>query len=143
MEAIIGSLIGTWRLMSWESRAEDGRITYPFGLDAAGYVSYTADGLMFGFLTRANRPPFAEGDIFAGTPEEWTTAGRSFVAYCGPYDVTGDTVVHHVEMSLFPNWIGHDQVRFIELDGDRLTLTTAPILAGGQTVHSLVWERVR
>jgi hypothetical protein len=48
------------------------------------------------------------------------------MAYCGRYEVHGDHVVHHIEQSLFPNWVGTSQKRFIELEGDRLTLTTDP-----------------
>jgi hypothetical protein len=51
--------------------------------------------------------------------------------------------VHHVELSLFPNWVGSDQERWVELAGDRLTLSASPLLlAGKQQVPRLVWERV-
>ena len=45
-------------------------------------------------------------------------------------------------MSFFPGWAGRGQVRLMELEGDRLTLVTAPGRAGGQAAHRLVWERV-
>jgi hypothetical protein len=32
---------------------------------------------------------------------------------------------------VLPNQIESDQVRFFELDGDRLTITSPPVLAGG------------
>lgn len=53
------------------------------------------------------------------------------------------TVIHHVKASLFPNWVGTDQERFVVWDGARLLLSTAPTVLGGQqlTAH-LVWERV-
>jgi len=38
--------VGTWRLRSMTSRAEDGTVTYPYGPDAAGYITYTDDGFM-------------------------------------------------------------------------------------------------
>jgi len=52
-------------------------------------------------------------------------------------------VIHHVKASLFPNWVGTDQERFVVWDGARLLLSTAPTVLGGQqlTAH-LVWERV-
>jgi hypothetical protein len=34
------------------------------------------------------------------------------VAYAGRYSFLGDHVIHHVELSLFPNWVGSDQERF-------------------------------
>src|SRR5919112_4198701 len=59
------------------------------------------------------------------------------------YDFLGDRVVHHVELSLFPNWIGGDQERLVDLRGERLTLSTRALLLRGiqQTAH-LIWERV-
>ena len=54
-----------------------------------------------------------------------------------------DRVIHHVELSLFPNWVGSDQQRWVELAGDRLTLSASPLLlAGKPQVPRLVWERV-
>jgi hypothetical protein len=46
-------------------------------------------------------------------------------------------------MSLYPNWIGADQERLVDLKGDRLTLSTRSLLLRGiqQTAH-LTWERV-
>jgi hypothetical protein len=68
---------------------------------------------------------------------------RGLVAYAGRYSFYGDRVVHHVELSLFPNWVGSDQERSVELAGDRLALSASPLLlAGQQRVPRLVWERV-
>jgi hypothetical protein len=51
--------------------------------------------------------------------------------------------VHHVELSLFPNWVGTDQERSVELAEHRLILSASPLLlAGTQQVPRLVWERV-
>ena len=41
-----------------------------------------------------------------GTDDERARAFATFIAYGGRYEVTGDTVTHHVETSLFPNWVG-------------------------------------
>jgi hypothetical protein len=68
---------------------------------------------------------------------------QGFVAYAGRYSFSGDRVVHHVELSLFPNWVGSDQQRSVELAGDRLILSARPLLlAGKPQVPRLVWERV-
>jgi Lipocalin-like domain len=39
-------LVGTWRLISFDVQDEDGNITHPFGRDAVGFITYTADGHM-------------------------------------------------------------------------------------------------
>jgi hypothetical protein len=137
-------LIGTWRLISWENRSVvDGQVSYPLGKDAVGYIMYNQDGYMFVAIMGPNRLKFAAEDLLSGTTEEEAQAEETYVSYCGRYDFQGDTVVHHVELSLFPNWVGGAQERLVELRGNRLTLSTRPILLEGtqQTAH-LIWERV-
>jgi hypothetical protein len=128
-----------------ETRSIDGRqISYPLGKDVVGYIMYNEDGYMFVAITRPNRAKFAAGDLLGGSTEEKVQAATSYVSYCGRYEFRGDIVIHHVELSLFPNWVGSDQERLVELTGNRLTLSTRPILLEGkqQTAH-LIWERVR
>ncbi len=136
-------LIGTWRLISWENRSVDGQISYPLGKDAVGYIMYGPDGYMFVAIMRPDRLKFAAGDLLSGSPEEREQAAETYVSYCGKYEFRGDTVVHHVELSLFPNWVGVEQERLVEVRGNRLMLSTRPILLGGmqRTAH-LIWERV-
>jgi hypothetical protein len=140
---ISNPLIGTWRLVSWENRSVDGQVSYPLGKDAVGYITYNQDGYMFVAIMSSYRLKFAAGDLLSGTPEEEAQAEETYVSYCGRYDWRGDTVIHHVELSLFPNWVGVDQERLVELRENRLTLSTRPILLRGkqQTAH-LIWERV-
>ncbi len=137
-------LIGTWRLVSWENRSVDGQIIHPLGEDAVGYIMYNQDGYMFVAIMRSDRPKFPAGDLLRGSTEEKAQAAGTYVSYCGRYEFRGDTVVHHVELSLFPNWVGVEQERLVEVRGDRLILSTRPILLGGmlRTAH-LIWERVR
>ena len=136
-------LIGTWRLLSWENRSVGGEISYPLGKDAVGYIMYGRDGYMSVAIMRPDRAKFAAGDLLGGSARERAQAAVTYVSYCGRYEFRGDTVVHHVELSLFPNWIGVEQERPVEVRGNRLTLSTSPILLGGvqRTAH-LIWERV-
>ena len=137
------ALVGAWQLVSWENRTADGQVTYPMGTDALGYVLYTANGRFSITISRRGRAGFAAGDLLGGTAEEQAQAVEGFVAYAGRYSFHGDRVIHHVELSLFPNWVGSDQQRWVELAGDRLTLSADPLLlAGKQQVPRLVWERV-
>lgn len=135
--------VGTWRLVSLELRRADGQVSYPFGQDAVGYIMYSQDGYMSVAFMSANRQKFAAGDILRGTVEEKVAAADTFVSYCGRYEIQGDRVIHHIEVSFFPNWIGVNQERFYSLDGDTLSLFTPPLLLGGlQQVAYLVWQRV-
>jgi lipocalin-like protein len=138
-----GALIGAWRLVSWENQAADGQVSYPMGPDPIGYVIYAADGRFSIIISRRGRAGFAAGDLLSGTTEEKARAMEGFVAYAGRYSFHGDRVIHHVELSLFPNWVGTDQERWVELAGDRLILSASPLLlAGKQQLPRLVWQRV-
>jgi len=111
-----------------------------------GLLVYSGDGTMAGIMGPADRPRFASDDVTGGTNEERARAFTTFVAYGGGYVIDGTSVVHTVERSLFPNWIGTSQRREWELDGsgDLLVLTSPPLLLGGQVrVQRLTWERVR
>ena len=44
MTATRDQLVGTWRLVSWETRYEDGSVIHPMGDDAVGFLVYAADG---------------------------------------------------------------------------------------------------
>jgi hypothetical protein len=141
--ALNNPLIGTWKLISWETRSNDGQVQYPFGQDATGYLFYTQDGYMSVTIMKAQRGKFAGGDLLGGSVDENAHAAESFLSYCGRYEFNGDSVMHQVELSLFPNWVGVEQMRLAALAGTRLTLSTRPMLVGGmqQTAH-LICERV-
>lgn len=137
------SFIGTWRLVSFEFRTRDGQVSYPFGEDAVGYVMYSQDGYVSFTIMSANRPKFASGDITGGSIEEKAAAVDTYFSYCARYEVRGDRVIHHLEVSLFPNWIGGDQERIFEFKGNRLILRTPPLPWGGREQTGMVtWERV-
>lgn len=135
--------VGTWRLLSYEVRRTDGEVRYPWGQDPVGFLMYSEEGYVSVAMMSANRPRFAAKDIRRGTTEEKVAAVDTYISYCGRYEVQGDTIIHHVEVCLFPNWIGNDQKRTFEFDGDRLLLSTEPIAVGEmQWTGHLIWERV-
>ena len=57
-------------------------------------------------------------------------AAGTYAFYCGRYEFPGETVVHHLELSLLPNWVGVHHERLVEVAGNRLALSTRPILLG-------------
>jgi hypothetical protein len=70
-------------------------------------------------------------------------AVSNFVAYAGTYEIDDEKVIHHLDLSLMPNWTGQDFVRTYELNGDQITLTTPPVLIDGRMqVGSLTWQRI-
>lgn len=142
-ETTLKALVGTWRLVSYHLRTLEGKLTYPYGPDAVGYYIFSDSGYMSVALMPANRRKFSVGDFMGGSAEEKTAAAETYISYSGKYEIQGDRLVVRPEVSFFPNWLGVDQVRFWQLEGNRLTLSTPPMLVRGlqQTGH-LVWERV-
>lgn len=138
-------LVGGWRLSAWVSIADDGSETRPMGDAPDGLLAYTGDGTMIGIMGPGDRPRFATDDVTGGSPDERAQAFATFIAYGGRCEVDGETVTHHVDTSLFPNWIGTEQRRRFALsdDGRILTLTSPPLVLGGATrIQRLTWERV-
>ena len=136
-------LIGTWLLRRWVLTLEDGSEETPFGVEPQGVVVYTADGRMITTIGSRERPAVGK-DLSSVDDEARLAAIRTFIAYSGTFDIDGADVVHHVEMSLDPAWIGTQQRRHVELpdDGRTLILSTDPLLVVGRRGrHRLTWER--
>ena len=69
------------------------------------------------------------------------------LAYAGTYtvDTTASTVTHHVELSWDQARTGESLLRTYRVQGDRLTLITAPSndpATGRKTVRTVTWERL-
>jgi len=140
----IESLAGTWKLMKSEMRDAHGAVHHPLGEDCTGLLTIDRAGTMAAQLMRQGRRPFGSGDILQGTDAEVREACHGYVAFWGEcaVDAAKREVTYVVTGSLFPNWIGHENLRFYELTGDRLTLRTPPFLMDSVEITGvLVWQR--
>ena len=132
-------LVGTWRLVSFELRSPDGTVSYPFGEDATGYLFYNDQGYMSAAFMGADRAR-PDSDDLAEVAKGVNF--DAFNAYCGPYEVKDDRVVHHVEVASLPQFTGTDQERVFRVDGDQLVLETVPLQISSEApVGLLVWQR--
>ncbi|MFD8424420.1 lipocalin-like domain-containing protein [Streptomyces sp. NPDC059466] len=141
------NLVGAWRLVSYRATAvDDGEVVEPFGPRPRGLITYTPGGHMTAQIMHPLRPRFRRERLEEGLPGELATAALGYLAYGGTYEVPeDDLVLHHVEVSLFPNWVGTTQARVADRDGDRLRLSLVePVLIrGARRTGVLVWERAR
>jgi len=134
-------LVGTWKLVSASSPTSKGEQSEPpYGLDPAGFLTYTADGRVTALISYGGRKALSGS---GGTLEEQAEAFKTFLAYGGTYKLSGDKVTHTIEISSIQNYVDRNLVRNVQFQGDRITLTTPPTLVNGkvQTVE-LVWQRV-
>jgi Lipocalin-like domain len=138
-------LAGTWRLVSYEARASSGEIRYPLGRHVVGQLFYDVRGNMSAHVIRVDRPTFASNDSGSGTDVEVRAAFEGHVSYFGTYTIgpSARTVTHHVRGASYPNWMGHDQIRYYRIDGSHRVLSTPPILDRGESLeYTLTWERI-
>ena len=108
-----------------------------------GYLSYAADGRMYAIITWDNR---AKPRDVVPTNDERIKLYGTMISYAGTYTADAEKVIHHVDISWNQIWTDTDQVRFYKLDGNSLTITSAPNRnpIDGREGHSiLVWEKVR
>jgi hypothetical protein len=138
------SLTGTWSLVSFVRETTDSHERYDqLGPNPKGYIGYSPDGRMYALLTSGNRvhpqknPP---------SIEEQSELFQSEIAYAGTYKVEGNKVTHHLDVASDESRVGTDQVRFFRLEGDVLTITTAPNkspIDGREGIGILVFKKVR
>ncbi|MBX3028881.1 MAG: lipocalin-like domain-containing protein [Chloroflexi bacterium] len=140
-------LVGDWALERWESVGDDGSVAWPMGQVVEGILVYSPDGTMITTIAPADRPRLSSPDPLVGGPDdERRVAAETFVAYAGRFHVAGSQVVHEVEMSLYPNWVGTRQARHVRLaeQDTVLELSTDPFTLGGRrAVQRLTWTRSR
>ncbi|MDQ0391811.1 lipocalin-like domain-containing protein [Labrys monachus] len=139
-------LIGAWFLESYtETDVQSGEVSYPMGTNPAGLILYTSDGYMSAQLSSGGRDRFKSDDLYGGSGEEYTAAGRSYIAYSGPFyfDEGRGRLEHEMFVSFFPNWRGQRQVRVVAIDGGRLHLGPEhPMPFNGRLkTASLIWKR--
>ena len=135
-----GQLLGRWRIVEWVQRYDDGRERHPFGRDPHGFIQYDAER-MFCFVCSAGRKPLP-GTQWEVPEADRAAAYSSCFAYSGTYELAGDEVLHKVDLSLNPNWVGTTQRRRALLRDERLVIS-ARMEEGTSEARTadLIWER--
>jgi Lipocalin-like domain/Putative prokaryotic signal transducing protein len=116
-------LVGHWAVVSLAT-VNGSDIEYPMGYDVEGAMTYESTN----HIAAQIMPRGASG----------------YIAYFGTYSVdeTARRVTHHINGSLFPDWVGTDQRHEIVFDHDQVTLTSEPIPFNGQMrALRTVWRR--
>lgn len=138
-------LHGTWNLVSFV-RVVEGTVTGDvLGPDPVGRISYQPDGRVTALLMQQDRPWPADGDFPRTDDVARGAAALGFVGYGGWFELDGDVVTHHVDISLFPEHVGTDLVRVARWDGELLVLRTEERRTrSGRTMYEeLCWRPFR
>lgn len=132
-------IVGTWRLVRYEVTPHGDQEGRKIWADTNGLLIYGADGTLSVHLSNRERTNFAAARRWDGTTEEKAQAFDDYLAYAGTFRWEDDRVIHVIEHCIFPNWIGGEQLRYADLDGDVLTLTNH--VAREDSSVSLIWKR--
>src|SRR5579863_2256169 len=140
-------IVRAWSLVSFD--VDEGKSSEKprFGPDPVGYLIYSADSRMAAVLAGIHRseltpnsPPCHPTDVEGASPRGYSDPLLNSLAYAGRYEIRGDRVFHHVEVSVFTNLIGTMLERQFQLRGDTLTIRTLPPEIWGSS-NVLVWKR--
>jgi hypothetical protein len=139
--------VGVWKLISCESKDKaSGEVRYPYGTNPVGRVTYDLAGRMSAQVMNPGRrrvggsPTRGRAAIGEASCDEIREMVTGFIAYFGTFDIdeAARTVIHHVQASLIPTWVGTDLRRTYEFSGaDQLVLTATSDVA----TTRLVWQR--
>ncbi len=133
---------GTYELIEKYSIKTDGTKIHPWGQDVKGMIIYTDTHVsaQLGVRVRDNLSTFNFRDAAADESQE---AFTTYIAYFGTYEVKNGYVIHDVQQSLFPNWIGHKVKRYYRFEGEMLYLEAKEIAqTTGLEKTVLVWKRL-
>ncbi|MFJ8933008.1 lipocalin-like domain-containing protein [Streptomyces sp. NPDC102364] len=119
-------LIGAWRLVSFEELDDDTGATSegPLGAGPCGRLIYTRDGHVSVNMMRGADP----GPV-------------PYMGYAGTWRLDGSRVVHRIEVTARPDWVGTEQSRKATLEDGRLTLWAETHIEGVRHRRVLVWRR--
>ena len=136
-------IAGTYKLVSEQRKIVDtGEIVA--GSGSQGFISYDKSGRMLVVLIRSPRPH--PENLEKMTDQDRIELFRTTTAYSGTYRFDGKTVEHSIDISWNEYWTGTKQVRTVERDGDRITLTTPPFpfhTDGRTSVNMLTWVKLK
>jgi hypothetical protein len=126
------SLVGTWRMVGYHNRTEDGReLPQSYGPEFMGLFQFHPNGRVMLVIADGRR------DL----PSNVTR--RPFSAYTGTWTFDGVTVSNQVDESFIAEFVGTTLVRHAVYANGRLSLFPPPITIDGIVNHrELIWEKI-
>jgi hypothetical protein len=130
---------GAWKVVSYDIEFQDNGERRPsLGTRPNGYLIFGPQGRMMAYLE-------ADGRKAPKTDAERAAAYRTLVAYTGKYRVQGKKWITKVDGAWNVEWIGTEQERSFNLNGDRLSVIAQwnpnPLYDGRMTRGHLTFER--
>jgi hypothetical protein len=142
-EDLASQIVGMWRYVSvTATEVASGKVNKLFGESPKGYLVYTKSGRALYFIVADNRAKPASAAV---TDAEAVALFRTMTAGSGTYKVEGKTLTATWDTSAQQTWTGTTQKRYIEIAGNKLTITSDPVkisATGLDVVFANTLERV-
>jgi hypothetical protein len=134
-------IVGVWRFVSQTlTEVQSGKVTKFYGERPGGFSWYSKGGRAIFILVGENRqkPSSPVKD------EEKIKLLTSMAAASGTYRIEGDKIIASYDTSWDERWTGTTQTRNFKIQGNTLTLTSAPAknAEGVESFFTVVLERV-
>jgi hypothetical protein len=133
-------ITGVWHLTSYLLKnLATGESAHVFGSSPKGILILLPEGRMAAILTPSEqRPPLTDVDR--------ARAYQELIAYSGHFRLEPpNRFVTTVDVAWFQPWLGSEQARSFELDGETLNIvsdpSTTPLTGDAQVVAVLSWRR--
>lgn len=141
MNNLAEKITGAWNLVSFQMVNNNGYICHPLGESAKGFLCYLPDGYVSVHIMQRDRQEVIDCNRFAGADFKYNELG--YLAYCGRYhiDANKQVITHEVDISLYPEWIGGQQIRLITLRENQLELSSTGAVGPENIQFSLRWQR--
>jgi hypothetical protein len=127
-------IVGTWRVVSWESLRPNGQVVNIWmGPHPTGVIMYQPNGYVAVEIMADPRPTFTQIPAISPPPyDEFRNAFFGYYAYWGTYTINdaGNGLVHDVIGSERPGEVGVKYPRSVLIDGTKLIITTPSYKAG-------------
>ena len=129
--SVRAQLIGSWRLVSRESRRENGQVEIDQGLSKLplGVLIYDQSGHVAAQLSRRDRTVSIFNEECSAAAETKGTQDTAqtvlgYDAYFGTYTLNEEEgiVTHHLEAAIWPGDIGKNIDRHFNISGDQLAI---------------------
>ena len=132
-------LVGSWKLVSWQTKHSDGSTGYPMGESPAGLLIYDARGNISLQIMDDFRPAFSQG-YEKTTLDELKEVYKTYAAMFGHYSVdpSARTVSIEVQGITNPNYMSSTLTRYYALKGNTLVMAFDP-----KGMNSTTWKRIQ
>ena len=120
-------ILGSWQLISIESKDQNGDIRHPMGKDPIGIIMYNETTMSAVLSCNQND---LDKDIL------------HHVSYAGTYDAKDGKAYHHVSVSSEPSWPGRRLERNFSITSDILKIWCHEKLNDQKFELVLMWKKI-